>query len=227
MMKGIKIAFDGPAASGKSTVAKEVAKRLSYLYVDTGAMYRAVTWKALCLGADFRDEEAIIAIAGQFPVELKPSTDNAQGYVVIIDGVNVTDFLTSDEVNLYVSTVARISGVRKTLVAEQRALAREGGVVMAGRDITTVVMPDAEVKVYLTASSQERARRRFLEMEEKGENPAMEAVVNNIEHRDTIDSSREDSPLSVADEATVIDSTGKSIEEVVHQVMELVRTERG
>lgn len=222
-MKKLKIAFDGPAAGGKSTIAKEVAKRLNYVYIDTGAMYRAVTYKALVKSCDFGMDEQIIGIAKSYPVEFTPSAETFQGYRIFIDNEDVTDRLTSESVNMYVSDVAKISDVRKILVARQKSLAEEGGVVMAGRDITTVVMPDAQVKIYLTASEEERARRRYAEEMEKGVESNIDKVKENIKLRDTIDSSREDSPLMLADDAVYLDSTGKSIEKVVSEVMDIVR----
>jgi CMP/dCMP kinase len=221
-MKGLKIAFDGPAASGKSTIAKELARRLSYIYIDTGAMYRAVTWQSLMLSASFEREQDIADIAHRYPVELRPDPSCPQGYRVIIDGKDITDHITDAEVNRHVSIVARISDVRRTLVAHQKAMASHGGVVMAGRDITTVVLPDADIKIYLTASEEERIRRRHLELIEKGEAAEVTSVTENIKLRDTIDSSREDSPLAIADDAMVLDSTGKSIEDVLQEVMKIV-----
>lgn len=221
-MKRLKIAFDGPAASGKSTIAREVARRLSFVYVDTGAMYRAVTWKALRLSADFENGDSIAEIAGQNPVEVVPDSQSPCGYRVIIDNQDITEHLADDDVNKFVSPVAKISKVRKILVARQKEIAETGGVVMAGRDITTVVMPDAEIKIYLTASEEERIRRRHLEMIQKGEAPDIGMVKENIRLRDTIDSSREDSPLSIAPDAIVIDSSEKSIDEVADEVMGIV-----
>jgi len=195
-MKNYKIAFDGPVASGKSTIAKEVARRLSYIYVDTGAMYRAVTWKALQNNVDFTREEDITAIAKKHPVHFSPDQESERGY--------------------------RISEVRKILVARQKEIARAGGVVMAGRDITTVVMPDADIKLYLTASEDERAERRLRELIQKGEKAEIAAVIENVRLRDGIDSTREDSPLTIADDAQVLDSTGLSIDQVVDRVLEIV-----
>lgn len=222
-MKKLKIAFDGPVASGKSTIAKAVAKRLGYVYIDTGAMYRAVTWKAHILGKSFEQDEEIVEVARRHPVEFIPDSENSQGYRVVIDGDDVTPNLCSQEVNNNVSIVAKISEIRRILVSRQKALAGEGGVVMAGRDITTVVMPDAEIKIYLTASEEERAQRRFLEHREKMEDVNMDQVRKNVKLRDTIDSSREDSPLLIADDAYVLDSTGKSIDNVVEETLGLVR----
>jgi len=222
-MKKLKIAFDGPVASGKSTIAKAVAKRLGYVYIDTGAMYRAVTWKAHILRKNFEQDEELIEVARRHPVEFIPDPGNSQGYRVLIDGDDVTPNLCSQEVNNNVSIVAKISEIRRILVSRQKALAGEGGIVMAGRDITTVVMPDAEIKIYLTASEEERAQRRFLEHREKREDVDMDQVRENVKLRDTIDSSRADSPLLIADDAYILDSTGKSIDNVVEETLGLVR----
>ncbi len=219
-MKKLKIAFDGPAASGKSAVSKETARRLSYLYIDTGAMYRAVTWLSLKKSADIADETAITKIAEMYPVSLIPA-DNRQGYKVIIDGSDITDEITSDEVNKYVSPVSQISPVRKILVKRQQELGKDGGVVMAGRDITTVVMPDAELKIYLDATIEERTKRRFLELKSLGGNPNENEVMENLRMRDRIDSGRADSPLMIADGATVIDTTGKSLNEIVDEIVKM------
>jgi cytidylate kinase len=222
-MKKLKIAFDGPVASGKSTIAKAVAKRLGYIYIDTGAMYRAVTWKAHRLGKDFDREEELVDVAQRYPVDFIPAPESRQGYRIMIDGDDVTSHLFCPDVNSRVSIVAKVSEIRKILVARQKSLAGEGGVVMAGRDITTVVMPDAEIKIYLTASEEERAQRRFLEHREKNEAVDMSQVRENVKLRDTIDSSRADSPLLIADDAYVLDSTGKSIDGVVEETLGLVQ----
>jgi len=222
-MNKLKIAFDGPVACGKSTIAKEVARRLSFIYVDTGAMYRAVTWKAIQNGVDFSREEEISAIARKYPVNFAPDQESERGYRIYVDNDEVTSHLFSDEVNRYVSPVAVVSEVRRILVARQKEIARAGGVVMAGRDITTVVMPDAEIKIYLTASEEERAGRRLRELLEKGEKADHAAVLENVKLRDGIDSSREDSPLTIAGDALVIDSTGLSIDQVVENVLQVVQ----
>lgn len=220
-MKKIKIAFDGPAASGKSAVSKETAKRLSYLYIDTGAMYRAVTWLALKRGVCFDDENLIFELAENFSVDLLPA-DNRQGYKVFIDNTDITEEITSSEVNKYVSQVARIGSVRKILVKRQQELANAGGVVMAGRDITTVVLPDAELKIYLDAKIEERTRRRVLELKLQGKSADEKEIAENLKMRDSIDSGREDSPLMIAKDAIVLDTTGKNIEQVVDEVIGMV-----
>ncbi len=221
-MKKLKIAFDGPVASGKSTIAKSVARRLGYIYIDTGAMYRAVTWKAHLLGKDFENDDELIDVARRYPVEFIPDSFSSEGYRIAVDGDDVTSHIFSPEVNNKVSIVAKVSEIRRILVSRQKALAGEGGVVMAGRDITTVVMPDAEIKIYLTASEEERAQRRYLEHREKNEAVDIQDVRKNVQLRDTIDSSRADSPLLIAEDAYVLDSTGKSIDSVIEEALNLV-----
>lgn len=222
MKKHLKIAFDGPVASGKSTIARETAKKLGFLYIDTGAMYRAVTWLALKKGGDMENEAYLTETAQRYPVTLLTDEHRPEGYKVLIDGADITDEITSPAVNRWVSPVAKISGVRKILVRRQQDLARSADVVMAGRDITTVVLPDADLKIYLDASVDERARRRHLEEQSKGMDTALEKIRESLLYRDRIDSSREDSPLRVADDAVVLDSTGKTIEEVIDRVAEMV-----
>ena len=215
------ITIDGPAGAGKSTVAKQVAKRLGYLYIDTGAMYRAVTWMCIKKSVDISDESEVESIAENYPVDLIPA-DNKQGYRVVIDNTDITDSITSDAVNANVSPVARISAVRKILVTRQQEMAAGGGVVMAGRDITTVVMPDAELKIYLDASIAERAKRRLEELHRDGRDAFLESVMDNLRDRDKIDSEREDSPLMVSPDAIILDTTGMGINEVVDKVIKMV-----
>ena len=221
-MKKLKIAFDGPAASGKSAVSKETAKRLSYLYIDTGAMYRAVTWLSIRQNVHIDDENLITKLAEDYPVDLLPA-DNRQGYKVFINNIDITEEITSPEVNKYVSSVARISSVRKILVKRQKELAKDGGVVMAGRDITTVVLPDAELKIYLDANIEERTRRRVLELKSQGKTADEKEIAENLKMRDSIDSGREDSPLMIAKDAIVLDTSGISIEQVVDKIIEMVK----
>ena len=224
-MKKLKIAFDGPAACGKSTISKEVAKKLSYLYIDTGAMYRAVTWIVLTQGIDVNDEEAVTKLAEIYSIDLVPF-DNRQGYKVFIDNKDITEDIVSPDVNKYVSPVAKISSVRRILVKRQQEIAKDGGVVMAGRDITTVVLPDADLKIYLDASIEERTKRRVMEFRSQGKDADEKETAENLKMRDKIDSGREDSPLMIAKDAIVLDTTGKNIEQVVNEVMELAESKK-
>ena len=224
MSKKISIAIDGPAAAGKSTVAKIIAKRLSYLYIDTGAMYRALTYLALQQGIALDDEQALISLLKNTYIDLKPSE---QGQLVFVNGEDVTNVIRSEEVTNAVSLVAKHPLVREEMVARQRALAKNGGVVMDGRDIGTYVLPDAEVKIFLKASVEERAKRRHAENIARGFPSDLETLKKEIARRDRIDSEREVAPLKKAEDAIEIDTTSLSIEEVVDRIMEIVNERIG
>ncbi|NUK31239.1 (d)CMP kinase [Parageobacillus sp. VR-IP] len=219
MGKRINIAIDGPAAAGKSTVAKMIAKRLSYIYIDTGAMYRALTYRALQQGIALDDEQALISLLKDTYIELRPSHE---GQLVLVNGEDVTNVIRSKEVTNAVSLVAKHPLVREEMVARQRALAKNGGVVMDGRDIGTHVLPNAEVKVFLKASVEERARRRHKENIARGFPSDLETLKKEIARRDQLDSEREVAPLKKAEDAIEIDTTSLSIEEVVERIMEIV-----
>jgi len=222
-LKPSAIAIDGPASSGKSTVAALLARRLGYLYFDTGVMYRAVTWAALDRGVSIADESAVTALAQQLCIEVTPPTaDDGRQYTVLADRADVTWGIRAPEVNSNVSAVSAYPGVRRALVAQQRRVAAEGRVVMVGRDIGTVVLPDADLKIYLDASVEERARRRWLEERARGGEADYETVLASMRRRDEIDSNRKVSPLCVADDAAVLDTTSLSIEEVLAEVERLV-----
>lgn len=210
------IAIDGPAASGKSTTAKLVAAKLGYLYIDTGAMYRALGLKARRLGIPFTDIPAIARMADETSIVQKPGGDDVVTY---LDGLDVSCEIRTPEVSQLASDISTIPEVRRRLVAQQQEMGRDGGVVMEGRDISTVVFPDAEVKVYMEASVQERARRRLQELSHKGVAVTLEEVERQIRERDLQDSTRADSPLSKAPDALVIDTTGLSIEQQVELVL--------
>lgn len=218
--KRVRLAIDGPAGAGKSTVSRRVAQDLGYLYVDTGAMYRAVTVLAVQRGLSLEDEAEITNLAEQYPVAFTRGAAGDQR--VFIAGQDVTDAIRTPEVSRLVSPLSAIPGVRRALVARQRALGRGGGVVMEGRDIQTVVMPDAEVKVFLTASPEERARRRLLELQERGAPDTYENVLRELRERDARDSSRPVAPLTAAPDATVVDTDGLTIDQVVARLVALV-----
>ena len=222
MKKKISIALDGPAGSGKSTIAKLVAHQLHYTYIDTGAMYRAITLKALRRGVDLNESEQITRLAEQTAIELQyqPSGDGSI-LKVLLDGEDVSDAIRSLEVTNNVSVVAAVPGVRAALVKLQQQMAREGGVVMDGRDIGTVVLPNAELKIFLTASVAERGRRRWLELQAKGVLVELEDLIQQIERRDYIDSHRETDPLRQAPDALLLDTTDLTIDQVVRKVMDL------
>jgi cytidylate kinase len=218
------VAIDGPAGSGKSTVAREVARRLGFTYLDSGAMYRAVTLGALERGADLANGAALGALAQELDIELRRRDhDNAQ---VIVDGRDVSDAIREPRVTGASSTVAAHPEVRAALLTKQRALMASGNYVAEGRDIGTVVAPDAPVKAFLTADPEERARRRAAELERRGQSIDREEVAAAIEQRDTLDSTRSAAPLRRAEDAELIDTTGLDPGQVADQVMALVERAR-
>ncbi|MGB9299547.1 MAG: (d)CMP kinase [Anaerolineae bacterium] len=217
------IAIDGPAASGKSTIGGLLSERLGYLYLDTGAMYRAVTWAALQKGLDVSDEEAISALARTLNIEIaRPVGNDGRQYTVLADGEDVTWQIRDPEVDRHVSPVSAYAGVRKALTEQQRRVARQGSVVMVGRDIGTVVIPDADLKIYVDASPEVRARRRYLEILERGEEAEYESILHDMRRRDGIDSQRQVAPLRAAEDAVRVDTDNLSIAEVLRVVEELV-----
>ncbi|MFC4078113.1 (d)CMP kinase [Salinithrix halophila] len=224
MMKRLSVAIDGPAGAGKSTVARQVAKRLGLTYVDTGAMYRAITWKALRHRLDLTDESGVIHLARH--TDLRLSTDQ-KGVGVWVDGEDVTEAIRTPEVTSNVSVIAGQGMVREVLVEKQREMAEQGGVVMDGRDIGTHVLPDADVKVFLTASIDERAQRRYQELMRRGYPVDLDRLKEEISQRDEKDKSREHSPLRPAKDAIHVDTTGLTIEEVIQAILDLCRTKVG
>jgi cytidylate kinase len=216
MKKLISIAIDGPAGAGKSTVAKQVAEQLSYIYIDTGAMYRALTYKALFIGTDLNNGFELEAVLQETDIELQKTAD---GQAVILDGKDVTEEIRSSEVTNNVSFVARQKEVRLEMVKRQQLLAESGGVVMDGRDIGTHVMPDAELKIFLVASVEERARRRYAENTLKGITVDFEQLKSEIALRDKRDSERETAPLKKAEDAIELDTTSMNIDEVVKSIL--------
>ena len=213
------VAIDGPAGAGKSTVARALAARLGVGYLDTGAMYRAVTWLAMRRGVDLADGDALGAMALRHPVTLRARDD---GNDVEIDGVDVTRDIRAPQVTGNVSQVAAHSAVRRACVAAQRALLGDGDWVCDGRDIGTVVWPQAEAKIFLVATPAERARRRLAEMRERGQEATHDEVLADIERRDRLDSTRADSPLVAAAGAITVDTTGLGIEEVTETLAAIV-----
>lgn len=222
-MKPSIIAIDGPAASGKSTVGEAVAKQLGYLYFDTGVMYRAVTLVALARAIPIADEAAITALAEQVQIDFLPPTQNdGRQFTVLADGQDITWEIRSRRVDGNVSPVSTYAGVRRAMGAQQRRIGLRGKVVMVGRDIGTVILPEADLKIYLDASEEERARRRYRDRVRRGEQVNFESVLQEIRRRDQIDSSRSVAPLRQADDAVYIDSTQLSVEQVVQRILELV-----
>jgi CMP/dCMP kinase len=212
----INIAIDGPAGAGKSTVARMVASALQYIYVDTGAMYRAVTLKALESGFSTEDNELVGRLAHEMDIVLLPGSDTQR---VIVDDEDVTSRLRSLEINRNVSYVARLEGVRKRMAELQRRMAQEKGVVMDGRDIGTHVLPDAELKIFLTATPRERATRRFLELGPDAD-ITLDQLEAEIARRDQLDQEREIAPLLQAPDARLIDSTGRTVDEVAEEIVQ-------
>ncbi|EJQ42830.1 MULTISPECIES: (d)CMP kinase [Bacillus] len=219
MDKRISIAIDGPAAAGKSTVAKVVAKKLSYVYIDTGAMYRAITYAALEQKVDIENEEKLMEVVKNVNIEFQQG-ENTQ--LVFLNGQDVSEVIRTPDVTNRVSIVAKHRLVREEMVRRQQELAEKGGVVMDGRDIGTHVLPDAEVKIFMLASVEERAERRYLENMNKGFDSNLEQLKEDIARRDKLDSEREVSPLKKADDALELDTTSLSIEEVVQKIMGIV-----
>ena len=220
------IAIDGPAASGKSTVANLLAEKIGYLYFDTGVMYRAVTWMALERVSSVEDEALVTDLAESVPIEVHPpSVEDGRDYDVLVEGEDITWKIRLPEVDANVSPVSAYPGVRAALTVQQRRIGLQGKIVMVGRDIGTVVMPDAEVKIYLDASAEERARRRYAERVERGEDVNYEAILEKMRRRDKIDSTRKIAPLRAADDAVIIDTDNLEIEEVVLKIEKLLATD--
>ncbi|MFX3673960.1 MAG: (d)CMP kinase [Paenisporosarcina sp.] len=220
MRTNIQIAIDGPAAAGKSTIAKIVAEALAYTYIDTGAMYRAITYKALSHHIDIENEDAMTKLLLETTIELKPSKD---GQLVYLDGENVSNAIRSNEVTSSVSTVATHASLRKEMVKRQLAMAKTGGVVMDGRDIGTHVLIDAELKIFMSASVEERANRRQLDNEKRGISSQLQQLKKEISDRDKMDSEREASPLIQAVDAVYLDTTHLNIQEAADQIIQLAK----
>ena len=222
MKEHINIAIDGPAGAGKSTIAKRVAKKLQIIYVDTGAMYRAAAHTAIEEGVDPADLPAVEAMMDRLSVKLEYD-EAAQAQRVIANGTDVTPYLRTEAVGNMASKISAYPVVRAKLTALQQEMAKSSSLVMDGRDIGTVVLPEAEVKIFLTASSEARAKRRFLELAEKGEAPDLKKIKADIEERDYRDSHREAAPLKQAKDAVLVDSSDLSIDEVTEMILALVK----
>lgn len=219
LSKRIAVAVDGPAGAGKSSISKVVAKELGYLYIDTGAMYRAVTWAVLDRHIDPSNEADVAQLLTELTLRLEP-TENT--FRVFVNDKEVTDFIRTQEVNANVSQVASLKTVREYLVAQQRVMAAAGGVILDGRDIGSVVLPKAELKIYLTASVEARAKRRWLEVKDK-EPVTLEEIEKSVQARDTMDTTRKESPLVCVPEAIVVNSDNLTFDETVNRMLELIR----
>ncbi|WP_294581333.1 (d)CMP kinase [uncultured Thomasclavelia sp.] len=215
-MKKISIAIDGPSAAGKSTIAKMIAKKLDYVYIDTGAMYRSVGYYCLENNIDLRDESKVTAVLDQIKIEL------TSGNQVFLNQENVTDKIREDRVSMAASVVSTYQAVRKYLVYLQRQMAGQGGVILDGRDIGTVVLPDADLKIYQVASSETRAKRRYLENIKRGLPSDLEKIKQEIEQRDYQDMHRKISPLKKADDAIEIDTSNMTLQQVSDAIMQLI-----
>ena len=216
------IAIDGPAASGKSTIGKRLADSLGYLFFDTGVMYRAVTWLALQRGVDVRDEAAVTRLTEETPIEVAPaSKSDGRACDVIIEGRDITWEARGPQIDANVSVVSAYAGVRAALSKQQRRIGQRGNVVMVGRDIGTVVLPEADLKIYLDASAEERARRRYDEILARGGEADYEEILSKVRDRDHIDSTRAVAPLRPAEDAVLIDSDSMNAEEVYQKISAL------
>ncbi len=212
MTEKIRIAIDGPAASGKSTTARLLAQKLGYLYIDTGAMYRAATLAVLQAGINVDDEAAVVRCVRGNKISLRVRDGILKTF---LNGEDVSHLIRTPQINKVISKISSYKGVRKVLIEQQREMAKQGGVVMDGRDIGTVVLPDAELKVFLVAGLKERARRRKLELELQGIELSIEEIEKEIANRDRLDSERDESPLQRAEDARVLDTTNLTVKEQV------------
>jgi cytidylate kinase len=213
------VAIDGPGGAGKSTIAKLLAKKLNYLHLDTGAMYRAVTLAALNNNLDFDAETKLVELAKNINITFDKYGD------IYLNGENVSEEIRTAEVNRHVSQTAAVKGVREVLVKKQQQLAQNNKVVMDGRDITTVVLPEAEHKFFLTASLEERAKRRYQEVRSKKEDADFDKIKESIARRDKLDSEREHSPLKQAEDAVLVDTTDLSIDQVLEKMIAIIEGE--
>jgi len=213
------VAIDGPAASGKTTIANQLAERWKYLFFDTGVMYRAVTWLALEKQIPIKDEPAVSALAEKIQIDVEPSSiDDGREYDVLVDDVDVTWELRNPKVDAKVSKVSAYPAVRKALTKQQRRIGLRGKVIMVGRDIGTVVLPEADLKIFLDADVDERARRRFNQRIDRGEQVEFSIILKKLKKRDKIDSTREIAPLRAASDAVVINTDTLSVADVVSEI---------
>lgn len=218
------IAIDGPAASGKSTIGLRLANALGYLFFDTGVMYRAITWLALERGIDVRDEAAVTALAENEHIDVAPASKaDGRACDVLVNGRDITWATRTREVDENVSIVSAYGGVRRALSQQQRRVGQRGKIVMVGRDIGTVVLPDADLKIYLDATAEERAKRRYEEIVGRGSKPDYNEILKRVIERDRIDSTRDVAPLRAADDAVILNSNELNADQVFERVLALVK----
>ncbi len=217
------ITIDGPAASGKSTLGCSLARELGYAFLDTGIMYRAVTYAALDRGLDTANEAAVSALAASIQIDVAPPSCGERIYDLLVDGHDITGELRRPDVEADVSLVSSYPQVRRAMTEQQRRIGLKGRVVMVGRDIGTVVMPDADLKIYLVASLEERTRRRYDEKIQRGERVTLAEIRENLRQRDELDSTREVAPLKPAEDAVILNSDGMSIADVLSEAKRLIR----
>ena len=218
--KKITIAIDGPAGAGKSSISKVVANELGYLYIDTGAMYRGVTWAVLDSHVNVNNQKDVESLLSSLDLTLEPTANACK---VFVKGQDVTDLIRQQQINENVSTIASYKGVREYLVERQQAMAAVGGVILDGRDIGSVVLPKAELKIYLTASVDARAKRRWLEVQGTSNEQSLEDIKKNVESRDEMDKNRDESPLVCVEDAIVVDSSNMTFDETVKHILHLVQ----
>ncbi|MDU1335651.1 MAG: (d)CMP kinase [Veillonella sp.] len=218
--KKIAIAIDGPAGAGKSSISKVVANELGYLYIDTGAMYRGVTWAVLDSHVDVKNQKDVESLLHSLDLTLEPTANACK---VFVKGQDVTNLIRQQQINENVSTIASYKGVREYLVERQQAMAAVGGVILDGRDIGSVVLPKAELKIYLTASVDARAKRRWLEVQGTSNEQSLEDIKKNVESRDEMDKNRDESPLVCVEDAIVVDSSNMTFDETVEHILHLVQ----
>ena len=222
MSKPSIIAIDGPVAAGKSTIGRLLSQKLGYRFVDTGEMYRALTWKAMKLNVDLEDEAELSRLASSIRIDFtSPLNSGKRHCAVLVDGQDVTEEIHTQGVEVGVSLVSKVAGVRRVMVEQQQKLAQDGKTVMAGRDIGTTVLPHAKLKIYLSASSEERARRRYLEVIERGETADYQTILAELVRRDEIDSQRSISPLKPAPDAKMVDTDGLNPDQVLAGIIRM------
>lgn len=218
--KKIAIAIDGPAGAGKSSISKVVSNELGYLYIDTGAMYRGVTWAVLDSHVNVNNQKDVESLLPSLDLTLEPTANACK---VFVKGQDVTDLIRQQQINENVSTIASYKGVREYLVERQQAMAAVGGVILDGRDIGSVVLPKAELKIYLTASVDARAKRRWLEVQGTSNEQSLEDIKKNVESRDEMDKNRDESPLVCVEDAIVVNSSNMTFDETVEHILHLVQ----